>query len=382
MRTIDPTVPVNGGLMRPVRITAPEGSVVNSVFPAPVGVRYAITMLVYNTVQGLIAQALPGTTPAAGPGQTTILAISLMEPASGRRQVTVIQPMIGGSGGRNVGDGIDGNDFSQGSLANTPTESVENEVSVLVREYATIPDSAGPGEHRGGLALRLDFQVFHPDTIVTARGMGRFRFQPWGLYGGRAGASGDCWLNPGEEREKQTGKIDMLRLEAGDTFSMRTPGGGGYGDPLDRLPEAVLTDVDDGVVTPEGARRDYAVILTDNGVDEEATAKEREHRRGTRPKGASTSTGGAGDMSLFDVGAARAEYEALFTMEFSDALAECLFTLPAGIRYYAKQKMFARIRAEIDGGGTVTPQSLNALWVEVLTAMGPGLDTTERIGDS
>ena len=195
-RTLDPTVPINGGLIRPVRMTAPEGSIVNATFPAACGVRYAINQLTYGILQAVLAQAMPGIVPAAGAGQATILAISIMDPRSGRRRASVIQPMIGGSGGRPMADGIDGTDFSLGSLANTPTEAVENEVPILIRRYAVVPDSGGAGRWRGGLALRLDFEVFMPDTIVTARGMDRFKFQPWGLDGGRAGATGDAWLNP------------------------------------------------------------------------------------------------------------------------------------------------------------------------------------------
>jgi hypothetical protein len=235
LRTVDPTLPVNGGLMRPIRTTAPEGSVVNAQFPAPCGVRFALAQTLYGTLQSILAQALPGQVPALGAGQATILAVSLLDPVRGKRAVTVVEPMIGGSGGRAQADGVDGCDFSQGALANTPVEAIENEVPVLIRDYAVIPDSAGPGRHRGGLAFRLDFQVFHPDTILTARGMERFRFQPFGIEGGSAGTSGDCWLNPGAPGEKRLGKIDVVSLQAGDVVSVRTPGGGGGGASLRAL---------------------------------------------------------------------------------------------------------------------------------------------------
>jgi N-methylhydantoinase B len=356
-RSVDPTIPVNAGLMRPIRITAPVGSVVNSVFPAPCGVRYAITQTIYGIVQGILAQALPGAVPAAGAGQATILAISLMDPASGRRQVTVVQPMIGGSGGREQGDGIDGCDFSLGSLANTPTESVENEVPILIREYSVVPDSAGPGRHRGGLALRLDFQVFHPDTIITARGMERSKFQPWGFSGGGAGANGDCWLNPDQAGERHLGKINLLHLDAGDVFSVRTPGGGGYGNPLERNPAAVLTDVRDGVVSLAAAKAQYAVVIADGAVDTEATTALRQSRTGS-------------SSGQFDPGVARAAHEAIFTSAVADALAELLFTLPSGMRYYAKGKLFSRIRALAAAGETVTPARVRGLKPELLAEMG------------
>jgi N-methylhydantoinase B len=367
LRSVDPTIPVNGGLMRPITITAPEGSLVNPVFPAPCGIRYAVTQLVYGIVQGILAQAAPGTVPAAGAGQATILAISLLDPASGRRRITVVQPMIGGSGGRTVADGVDACDFSLGSLANTPVEAIENEVPIVIRQYGVVCDSGGPGTHRGGLAARLDFQVFHPDTIVTARGMERFRFQPWGLAGGHAGANGGCWLNPGTPGEKRLGKINMIRLRAGDTLSIRTPGGGGYGNPFVRDPAAVAADVRAGIVSAEAAQEQYGVVVNAGGeVNSEATTDLRK-----RP---------TPQDRLFDLGKARSAHQAVFTPEVSDALAELLFELPAGLRYYAKGIMFERINALAATGTVATPDEVRNLGRKVLTEMHGGEDTAKAAG--
>ena len=357
-RSVDPTVPVNSGLMRPIRFTAPRGSVVNATFPAPCGVRFALAQTIYGIVQCVLAQALPGVVPALGAGQATILAISLMDPARGRRVVTVVQPMIGGSGGRkHGGDGIDGCDFSQGALANTPIESIENEVPIVIREYSVVPDSAGPGEFRGGLAFRLDFQVFHPDTILTARGMERFKFQPWGLAGGGAGTSGDCWLNPEAPNKKRLGKINSVHLDAGDILSMRTPGGGGYGNALARDPAAVLTDVRNGVVSIAAARDQYGVVIAEGTVDGPAT----EALRHSRP---------APSGRMFDPGPGRVAHEAIFTPAVADALAELLYSLPSGMRYYAKGRLYSRIRAQAAAGETIAPATVFAMKSELMAAMG------------
>ena len=357
LRTVDPTIPVNGGLMRPIRTTAPSGSVVNASFPASCGVRFALAQTLYGTLQCILAQALPGEVPALGAGQATILAASLMDPARARRQVTVVQPMIGGSGGRRQGDGVDGCDFSQGALANTPVESIENEIPILVRRYAVLPDSAGPGQFRGGMALRLDVQVFHPDTIVTARGMERFRFQPWGVAGGRAGTSGDCWLNPGAPGERRLGKIDVVHLQAGDVLSVSTPGGGGYGDPFERDPGAVLTDVHNGVVGEAAARDAYGVVIEGGRLDVAATRALRARRTGPAPSG-------------FDPGPGRAAHEAVFTPAVSDALAALLYRLPQGLRYPAKSRFFARIRALAAAGHPVGPETVADLAPVVLGELG------------
>ncbi|MBM3572949.1 MAG: hydantoinase B/oxoprolinase family protein, partial [Alphaproteobacteria bacterium] len=365
LRTLDPAIPINGGLIRPVRMTAPEGSIVNATFPAACGVRFAINQLTYGILQAVFAQALPGVVPAAGAGQATILAVSIMDPATGRRRANVVQPMIGGSGGRPQSDGIDGTDFSLGSLANTPTESLENEVPLLIRHYGVVPDSGGAGRWRGGHALRLDFEVFQPDTIVTARGMDRFKFQPWGLDGGRAGATGQAWLNPDSSAAKQLGKINVIRLGVGEVLSIRTPGGGGYGDPLERPIEAVAADIHAGLTTVDAAARDFGVIAGAHGIDREATSERRAELRSARNSQAATQTGAWPDR--FDGGAGRQVHERKFSPELSDVLAELLFTLPPAARYFAKQEAYKRIRA---AEAPLSPTVLHALWAKMIPELG------------
>ncbi len=370
-RTMDPAIPINGGLLRPIRITAPEGSIVNCTFPAAVGIRYAINQLNYGILQGVLAQALPGQIPAAGAAQATILAVSIMDPATGRRRASVVQPMIGGSGARPDRDGIDATDFSLGALANTPTEAIENEVALLVRHYGIVPDSGGPGRFRGGLAARLDFEVFQPDSILTARGMDRFRFQPWGLNGGQAGATGDAWLNPDTPQARRLGKITMLRLNLGDVFSVRTPTGGGYGDPLEREPAAVLADVRSGYVTEKAARERYGVAIAGNAVDAAATGKLRRELRAARSVAPRSNATAGGWPAMFDAGDARASHDRVFTPMASDRMAELLFTIPAPARYYAKQELYRRLRQAIAAGAqSLTADDVSRVWGELKPALG------------
>lgn len=159
----------------------------------------------------------------------------------------------------------------------------------------------------------------------------------------------------------------MVRLEAGDTFSVQTPGGGGYGPSLERDPEAVRADVVAGVVTPEAARRQYGVAIQRGGVDQAATLALRSELKATGPNPAVRSAAAAG---AFDLGEAREAYETVFTPGVSDALMDVLFTLPPGLRYYAKGKMFARIRGLAGTGKAVTPEHVRAIWPEVLEGMG------------
>src|SRR5215468_9699511 len=276
--TKDPGIPLNAGVLRPLRMTLPEGSVVNPQFPAACGVRYATVLRIYDAVLGALARALPAEIPAASGGQGCMVALSLPDLEAGRRHVTVIEPMIGGGGGRPGRDGVDGCDPSLGFLKTTPAETLEAEVPIVVRRFHLIPDSAGPGRFRGGFGVRLDFQVFQPEGLVTARGMERLRFAPWGVAGGTAGATGSVMLNPGTAAERAIPKIDVLALEPGDVLSVRTPGGGGHGDPLERPIGDVLADVGAGLATAAHAREAYGVVIAGAAVDEPATAALRASR--------------------------------------------------------------------------------------------------------
>lgn len=355
LRSMDPTLPINAGLMRPIRFTTPEGSIVNAAAPAACGVRFATAQTIYGVVQSALGKALPERVPAVGAGQASILAVSLQDPSTGARHVSVVQPMVGGSGGRRGRDGIDGCDFSQGSLSNTPVESIENALPLQVKQYSIVPDTGGAGEHRGGMAFRFDFEVFHADALVTARGMERFVFQPRGFRGGAPGATGDCWLDPDTPRARRLGKINSISLQPGEVLSLRTPGGGGYGDPFRREPAAVLADVRNGLVSVEAAQCYYGVAVDDGNLNLRAT--ERLRYSGNHPT-----------YGMFAPGEARARHEAVFTSEVADALAEALYELPAAARYSAKQGMYGLIRERAAAKESVTPEVVRRLMRELFPA--------------
>jgi N-methylhydantoinase B len=336
--TRDRTIPLNAGVLRRVRMTLPEGSVVNPKFPAACGVRYATVLRIYDAVLGALARAVPEDIPAASGGQGCMVALSLPDPEAGRRHVTVIEPMIGGGGGRPARDGVDGCDASLGFLKTTPAETLESEVPIVVRRFHLIPDSAGPGRFRGGFGVRLDFQVFQPEGLVTARGMERLRFAPWGVAGGTAGATGSVMLNPGTAAEKPLPKIDVLALEPGDVLSVRTPGGGGHGDRFTRPPSHVLADVLSGLVSRDRAREGYGVVIDSDRVDEAATASLRGARR------ADGTARGSRD-AVFDFGDARREHERRWPSELQDAFIAMLMRLPAPYRAYVRRTLYPRVEA-------------------------------------
>jgi N-methylhydantoinase B len=208
-------------------------------------------------------------------------------------------------------------------------ESIEADIPIVMRRYDLLPDSGGPGRHRGGMGIRMDFQVYHPNAIVTARGQERFKIQPWGVAGGTCGTEGATIVNPDGPNPKVIGKIDYLPLEPGDIVSIRAPAGGGHGDPLEREPELVATDVRAGLVSPGAARDAYGVVLRDGSFDAAATAELRARLRAER-----------GATNRFDYGPFRRGLEERWPVEVSGECARLVNTLPVAVRDYVKHRIF------------------------------------------
>lgn len=314
LRTWDRNIPYNGGLVRPVSVSLPAGSVVNPSRGAAIGVRAATMHRIYDVVMGCLAQALPGAIPAAGAGQGPVVVLSVPSDLPGKRKVSVVQPLRGGSGARPKFDGVDGVDITVGSGRNIPTEVLEREMPLRIVRYGLRPDSGGKGTYRGGLGLELEFEVLCDGAKVTCRGLERHYFRPWGLAGGRPGALGRTQLNRGRPGERDIGRFDLLELQRGDRLYFATPGGGGYGLVSERSPEAILADVDQGKITGEN----IAEYRTPDHVTVEGTLVEQVGR------GQSTSSNnpphakceGVGipntitnSAILFDFGPERHEYE-------------------------------------------------------------------------
>ncbi len=270
VNTLDSTVPLNVGLLDPVRITAPEGTLVNPQEPAATGVRHAAAIRVNDVLNGAFGQALPAIMPAASSG--TVIPVVMAEPdGKGGRRVQVIEPMIGGTGARSGQDGVDGRDSGISNLANNPVETVEAELGIEIMRYALRPNSGGAGQWRGGCGMELTFRVLTDDSNVLGRGMERLLFRPWGAHGGKAGLPGELIVNRGKPDERRLGKIDVLIVNAGDTVTFLTPGAGGWGNPYDRDPAAVMRDVQDGFVSVDAALADYGVAIKDGELDPTTT---------------------------------------------------------------------------------------------------------------
>ena len=176
----------------------------------------------------------------------------------------------GGQGGRNASDGRSTLVFP-GNIANTPVEILEVETPLLCEEKAFIPGSGGAGRHRGGLGQRATIRNISESEVWATVVGGRFSEPPAGFAGGGSGSLGAVQLNDDPPLKKSA----EIRLGPGDRLHFNLPGGGGFGDPAQRDPEAVLSDVRQGIVTEDEAARLYQVTIRDGAVDAAATARLR-----------------------------------------------------------------------------------------------------------
>ena len=272
---VDPHVPPNSGCYRPFRIEAEEGLIVNPRMPGAVGARTNTSQKITEAMMLALAEAAPDNVMAGCHGQITNCGFSGYHPQTGRRFV-YIDIQGGGAGARPTKDGRDGQDSHLARFKNTPIEAVELEYPVRVGRYELIPDSGGAGRYRGGLAVRRDIEIL-TDDVTLARYGDRQRFAPFGLFGGKEGSKGNFVLNPGTPEEQPLKSKGLDVFHTGDVISLRLPGAGGYGDPLERDPELLLADVRDGKVGLESARRDYKVVVDPETltIDQAATAKLR-----------------------------------------------------------------------------------------------------------
>jgi N-methylhydantoinase B len=268
-------IPVNHGLLRPIRITAPLGSLANPIFPAPTIARFCPGNQVADTVMKALAQALPGQV-SAGIGNLKVIAFSGMRPRENGGGHWVHMEIFEGSyGGRSGLDGMDAVDTLYANTRNNPIEDIESHLPLRVSRYELREDASGAGEWRGGLGSVREFVYLAPGG-ASVEGEGHV-FAPWGFAGGKAGHPAELRLIRGDGGvDKLPSKVPHMQIRAGEKFVCVGPAGGGYGDPLARDPARVREDVADGFVSAEAAKHDYGVALTAPGiVDEAATERLR-----------------------------------------------------------------------------------------------------------
>ncbi len=332
INTVEPSTPVNGGIIRPIRAVAPRGTIMNANFPAAMGNRWVAAMRVYDALMGCLNQAIPGGIAACGAGQAGIISASWVDEMSGQVKVAVVEPFSGGSGARVKMDGVDANDTMVGYLKSTPIENVEIDIPLIVRRHELVPDSFGHGRFRGGAAVCIELEAVASEVMITVRGLDRFHIQPWGVFGGAAGSHGKT-RHVTEKGEDSLGRFNLVTLRRGERLRLVSPGGGGFGDALQRDPARVAADVRRGLLDAAVARDVYGVVLADGTVDRQATETERASRKPRAPATA------APDDIGFDLGPARIAYEKHYPPELSAALANALLKEPQGVRRWIRAQV-------------------------------------------
>lgn len=335
--TLNPKILLNTGLTRPFTCITPEGTVLNPVFPAAVGMRSLTCARLRSVIFGAFSQAVPERLPAAPAGNNCIVNVMTTDERTHRTVIAAVNPVVGGGGGMPHRDGTNGSGADAAYLKNTPIEITETETPVEFVKYGLAQDSGGAGRWRGGLATEMAFRVFAPDSRITARNRDRSFFRPWGVLGGRAAGLSDMVVNPGRPEERRLGNIDTAVLQPGDMLEIRSAGGGGRGHPFEREAWRVATDVTRGYVSQEAAERDYGVVIRGDVVDEEATRALRAVR--------------APVAGHFHFGPEREGYEAQWTGDAYDRLTAILSGLPIHWRFFAKTEIFRRMKGRAGAQG-------------------------------
>jgi len=334
---LDPTIMLNAGLMRPVRAILPEGTVMNAVKPAAVGMRSLMCNLSQVATIGAFCRVVPDRMPAS-PGSGLSIMNVKTSTRDGRPVMASIGPVGGGAGGGPKADGVEACGANMSYLKNTPVEINEAEVPIRIRRYGLVPDSGGAGFYRGGSALEMEFQLFAPQSMVTARNRDRSRFEAWGLAGGKSGKPSRFTRNPDTPNAVELGSTDVVHCDPGDIILIQGPGAGGYGDALQRPVDKVRLDVARGFVSHQSARNDYGVIIgEDLQVDEKATEALRAELAAAGP---------SADSTGFGYGPKRIAYERIWTEARYAALTDILSQLPVSWRYFIKHQIFRAIGEE------------------------------------
>jgi N-methylhydantoinase B len=241
---LDPDLPNNQGVLDAVEIIAPLGTVANCVSPAAVALRANTCQRGIDVVLGALAQALPEKVIAAANGANTSAVFAGKDPVTGKPYV-YLETLGGGMGARFAKDGKDGVQAGITNTSNLPVEAIEMEYQLRVLAYGFVEDSGGAGRTRGGLGIRRVVTPVDHDCEFSGVGE-RFVHQPWGLFGGEPGATGQFLLTNADGATRRLPNKVRMPLRQGEQVTVETPGAGGYGPPSERKADAKAEDARTG----------------------------------------------------------------------------------------------------------------------------------------
>ena len=262
IRHIFPDVPISAGAFEPLKVIRPEGSFLDARYPRPVsGCAAEVSQRIAEAVFAALVKALPDKVTAAPAGTSGNFALGGSDPVRGRDYV-MYQISGGGYGGNADHDGLTNGCSTIGISKAPPVEIMEQAFPVLYKRYALREGSGGAGRHRGGFGLEYEIELRRGNARASFV-MDHGRFGPQGVLGGRDGAPNEVsvWQGDASYVPEHLSKEQDIPLAAGDRVRVRTPGGGGYGNPFERPPELVLEDVRLGRYSVEEAREMFGVEI-------------------------------------------------------------------------------------------------------------------------
>jgi len=235
----DPDIPTNGGCFRPISLHLPEGSLVNPREPAPVNARTSTIKRISGCIVGALGQAVPERAPADAASEMLLLAFGGTRPDSSRYVIGEL--IASGSGASDGMDGVDVIETDGTNCMNLPVEALEMDAPIRVHQTELRSGSGGQGAFRGGLGLVREYEILSGEVVFTHRGE-RHAYPARGRLGGGAGAQARSVIRRVDGTEQVINSKTVERLGPGDRVLVETAGGGGYGDPEAREPQANAAD--------------------------------------------------------------------------------------------------------------------------------------------
>lgn len=271
MHLTDSTIPRNEGCYRPIHTIAPPGTILNCKFPAPlVGGNTELSPRITDVIFGALSDALSDRVPASHGGTSCCFLFGGEHPDSGDFYSHFHFEGVGW-GGRPTKDGNTQIIVINGNCRNTPVEVFESRYPLRVESYRLLEDSGGPGINRGGLGIERIFTIDTEHITVSAI-FNRVTVDPFGIHGGKPGMNSGIYVRPAGTKSwmtfseaygtKSQSKFSNIVLNRGDQVKIIAPGGGGWGNPLDRDAARVVSDLREGFISPDAAERDYGMHAT------------------------------------------------------------------------------------------------------------------------
>jgi len=248
-------LPANHGAFTPITVNVPEGTILNPTFPHPVaGGNLETSQRNADLLYRAFSNAMPDRVPADSGGSMNNI---MMGGTYGGRNWAFYETIGVGLGARSDADGIDGTQANMTNTMNTPVEEIERSYPLLIKQYELRPNSAGPGQHRGGMGIIRSYQALTDGitvTILSDRGSNR----PQGLFGGGPGELTEVTFYKMAKRKTRKMKLPVkttVLVQRGDIIEIKTAGGGGYGRPESRDKSRIRDDIENGIITPLYAKQ-------------------------------------------------------------------------------------------------------------------------------